>query len=415
MSANIPPSRIGRTGDKGRTSSTTDSVSRLADGVAHTLWVVAFNDAGKSDAARVRCRTVGDDWLNVRCSASGVLTVRWSDPSGGDPDPSGYTVTVRQDGSRLVHTYRGTDTSTSATVAAGKRYQVSLRSLNGNGGPVYIHNDLYTCPNPSPLPVVAAPTNLQAACSADGISMSWDVIASRPSLVSLRKFNVEINGKAEASIDYSRSTASVAYLWDEAVAGTTYKVRVKELSKQATRAGSGDIPWQESSWTPALSVPCPVDSQPEFEFRHDVSIVPQPKGFLTNSCWTRALSESENLHTCRFIEESSSSINKSSPQILEVSEDTQRYGRMIILTSGDTLEGCKSYITNAWTCQYKGTKHWEQLSQSRVTSQFYYQALTKMDPAGAAACALNLIQTWLVGSSGEGLASIFDSCREYLS
>ena len=268
LSTRVPPGRSLRIGDLGRTAATSDSVSRLSDGSVYTLRVVAYNSEGNSNAATVRCRTVSDDWLTVACSASGVLTAEWSDPSGDDPDPSGYYVTVTQVGSIVVQIYSGTSTNMSKTVALGEQYRVSLRSRNGNGGPVYTQTKTHTCPNPPPTTpprVVAAPTGLKAVCSAAGISMSWNVVPSGQVLSPLRKFNVEIGGAVEAVVEYPNGAANIAHVWEDAVAGTTYSVRVKELSKDTTDPGHADAEWDESPWTTTLTVPCALFVPRNFE------------------------------------------------------------------------------------------------------------------------------------------------------
>ena len=124
-----------------------------ASGLAtyYDLQVRAANEVGNGDAsASVSCRTVDEDWLDVDCSANGVLRAEWSDPSGNLPEPSGYRVIIYNDdperGRVAVHTYSGTGTVMAKPLAFGEEYEVSLVSLNGNGGPVYSQAETETCP-----------------------------------------------------------------------------------------------------------------------------------------------------------------------------------------------------------------------------------------------------------------------------
>ena len=262
-------------GDLGRGAATSDSISGLSDGAVYTLRVVAYNSEGNSEAATVRCRTVNDDWLDVECSAGGVLTAGWSDPSGDDPDPSGYTATVSLSGSGVIHSYSGTSTNTQKTVALGGQYQVSLRSGDGNGGPVYTQTKTRTCPNPptttttAPPRVVAAPTDFEAVCSANGISMSWDVVPSMQALSPQRKFNVEVNGEVVGVVSYNLGNLgleNIVYIWGDVVGGETYTVRVKELSKESLNFDDYvNAEWVESPWTAAITVPCALFVPRNFE------------------------------------------------------------------------------------------------------------------------------------------------------
>gem|GEM_PF-5753936 len=116
----------------------------------YELWVWAYNNNGRSGTASVDCDTISDTWLKAECSANGVLSAEWSDPSGGLPKPSGYRAVVYNDdperGRVAVHTHSGTGTEMAKPLAFGKAYEVSLTSMNGNGGPVYSQTNTTTCP-----------------------------------------------------------------------------------------------------------------------------------------------------------------------------------------------------------------------------------------------------------------------------
>ena len=421
-------------GDQGRGAATSDSISRLSDGAVYTLRVVAYNSEGNSEAATVRCRTVNHDWLDVECSAGGVLTAGWSDPSGDDPDPSGYTATVSLSGSGVIHSYSGTNTNTQKTVALGRQYQVSLRSRNGNGGPVYTQTKTRTCPNPpttttTPPPrVVAAPTDFEAVCTANGISMSWDVVPSMQALSPQRKFNVEVNGEVVGVVSYNLGNLgleNIVYIWGDVVGGERYTVRVKELSKELLNFDDYvNAEWVESPWTAAITVTCPnppvtttPSSEPEFPIKHYASIQPPPAGYETNSCWRRVISDSENFYMCRLVETTTNYISKSSPLILTASVPDPVYGVMLVLDSSDTYEGCSTYNSNTWRCLYEGTDHWSQRTQSHATfNNYYFRAIQQLNPIGAVQCAVALAETWATGLHGSfDMTSIIDNCGEYLN
>jgi hypothetical protein len=142
-----PPLSI--TAVQGETQSHT--FSGLHSGHLHRIAVQPVN-AKLGPTATLECTTVDNDWLEVECSNSGVLTADWDDPSGDGPAPSGYSAVVYFDdperGRGAVHTYVGTGTSTMKALVQGRRYVVSLVSGNGNGGPVYSQTATHTCPGP---------------------------------------------------------------------------------------------------------------------------------------------------------------------------------------------------------------------------------------------------------------------------
>ena len=244
--------------------------------------------------------------------------------------------------------------------------------------------------------------------------MSWDVVPSGQVLDPLRKFSVEIDRVVKAEIDYPNGAHKVVYNWADAMAGKTYSLRIRELSKETTSPVQSESEWDESPWTNAVTVECGTAVTAEtlitIPFRHDLSLVPQPPGLLTNSCWTSKVSESENLHTCRYIRAATHYISKDSDRIYATSANHSRFGRMLILDSGNTYEACTSHDPNTWKCLYLGTNHWNKRSQSTVTWDFYYRAVKKVNPIGAIQCALALIVTWLKDAN---LADIIDSCGDY--
>ena len=125
----------------------------------YELWVWAYNDNGRSGTASVDCDTISDTWLKADCSGSGILKVRWEDPSGKQAVPSGYTGTITLASSLLdglVASYDEPYDSANKSVewgaigASDTEYQVHVKSNNGNGGPVYSQTQTVTCPPLSP-------------------------------------------------------------------------------------------------------------------------------------------------------------------------------------------------------------------------------------------------------------------------
>lgn len=91
-----------------------------------------------------------DDWFEVRCTGDGVLAAEWSDPSGGLPDPSKYSVTASMAsapvGSGLVGTYSGIGLTRSWLVRPNRVHQVEVATENAAGGPVYAKTERVKCP-----------------------------------------------------------------------------------------------------------------------------------------------------------------------------------------------------------------------------------------------------------------------------
>ena len=114
--------------------------------------VRAVNDGGDGPETTVRCHTIDDDWLEVECTASGIVDADWDDPSGALPEPTGYL--VRMTGVPNGQVYSAPVSGTEATklfgVAEpydqGDRYEVTVTSRNGNGGPVYSQSKVAQCP-----------------------------------------------------------------------------------------------------------------------------------------------------------------------------------------------------------------------------------------------------------------------------
>ena len=127
----------------------------LASDRQYELWVWAYNDNGRSGTASVYCDTISDTWLKGDCSGSGILRVRWDDPSGKQAAPSGYTGTIALASSLLdglVASYDEPYDSANKSVewgaigASDTEYQVHVKSNNGNGGPVYSQTQIVACP-----------------------------------------------------------------------------------------------------------------------------------------------------------------------------------------------------------------------------------------------------------------------------
>ena len=111
------------------------------------LQVRAVNDVGNGESsAEVKCRTLDEDWLDVDCTANGVLDVSWDNP----PDSGqSYSVTVAADGvtqpSWRTKTFSGSTTRWAVLAAPTKTYRADIRS-NGAGGPVYSQTATKACP-----------------------------------------------------------------------------------------------------------------------------------------------------------------------------------------------------------------------------------------------------------------------------
>ena len=106
--------------------------------------------------ATVKCRTLDDDWLEVECTATGVVDADWDDPSGELPDPSGYHVRMAEVPSGQV--YSVGVAGTEATHLFGlsmphdfnqtRQFEVTVTSKNANGGPIYEQSKSVECPRP---------------------------------------------------------------------------------------------------------------------------------------------------------------------------------------------------------------------------------------------------------------------------
>ncbi len=126
----------------------------LTSGHLHRIAVQPTNTK-LGTIATLECTTVDHDWLKAECSGSGIISVRWDDPSGSQTAPSGYTGTITLvsellDG--LVASYDEAYDSNNTTVewgafgASESEYQVYVKSKGVNGGPDYSQTKTATCP-----------------------------------------------------------------------------------------------------------------------------------------------------------------------------------------------------------------------------------------------------------------------------
>ena len=126
----------------------------LYSGHLHRMAVQPTN-AKLGPTATLECTTLDNDWLQADCSGSGILRVRWDDPSGPQAAPSGYagTITLASpllDGlvASYDEAYDNSDSSVEWGVigAPGAEYEAYVKSKNANGGPVYSQTKALTCP-----------------------------------------------------------------------------------------------------------------------------------------------------------------------------------------------------------------------------------------------------------------------------
>jgi hypothetical protein len=134
--------------------------TKLLDNTNHWLGVRAENSSGKGDYSHLWCKTVDSDWIDVGCSSTRVLDVRWDDP----PDENQvYTVTLTSPADPPAATKTrsfpisgagaATRWTTPGPIGQTKQgahgtweesYRVAVAS-NGHNGPVYSHSIDSSC------------------------------------------------------------------------------------------------------------------------------------------------------------------------------------------------------------------------------------------------------------------------------
>ena len=134
-----------------------------------------------------------------------------------------------------------------------------------------------------------------------------------------------------------------------------------------------------------------------FPLQHDVSIVPQPKGKLTNSCRERIATDTDSGETsreyvCRFIEVKSNVIEKASTKILSASQADPTYGTILGLNTGDFYEGCQTYGSSNWKCSYEATNLWYQEASKATLQNYYLPALLAVDVPGKIKCVISIFE-----------------------
>lgn len=157
-----------------------------------------------------------------------------------------------------------------------------------------------------------------------------------------------------------------------------------------------------------------TSNSPEFPIKHYASIVPQPTGYATNSCWRRVASSSENIYMCRYVQPSTIYISKTSNLILETSRHDPNYGTMLVLGSS-TYEGCRTHHGSYWRCSYRANQLWTRHTSTTGFLNYYFPAFNSMGLLAKLRCAVQIVKTWVAPISGSTISDIITSCRSILS
>lgn len=152
----------------------------------------------------------------------------------------------------------------------------------------------------------------------------------------------------------------------------------------------------------AINLPQPVTSttwpavgfralDPTYPLRHYVSFWPnQPGEFQHNSCFRRVVSSSVNHYECRYVVATSALLSKSSSSIKDVSVADPTYGRAITWRTG-VYEGCRSYSSTYWHCDFYAVDQWMKRTSSDPT-QYYLNAF--QSASATASCGFKLGKFW---------------------
>ena len=146
--------------------------------------------------------------------------------------------------------------------------------------------------------------------------------------------------------------------------------------------------------------------------RHHVSIWPQPEGHPTNSCFKTELAAGSRVHTCRRIQESRRYISKTSDEIVEKSDPHATYGTLLVLDSGQLLEGCQSITAEDWQCDYRSDLVWHQKTVGANVTNYIYPAFTQ-GVTRPAQCAYAITEMVVTRDPGT-VTSVVDACMALL-
>ncbi|MYA73596.1 MAG: hypothetical protein F4Y27_02810 [Acidimicrobiaceae bacterium] len=123
----------------------------------YVLSVVAHNDNRRGNPTEITCNTISDDWLDITCTVTGLVTAQWTDPTlPATPAPTGYRVTITGNNSGVVRD--GTVTGFQTTRFMGlsypnnfkpkERYTVRVSSLPTGAGLSYVQQQSASCFSP---------------------------------------------------------------------------------------------------------------------------------------------------------------------------------------------------------------------------------------------------------------------------
>lgn len=150
-------------------------------------------------------------------------------------------------------------------------------------------------------------------------------------------------------------------------------------------------------------VPSPTDAEPlgvfgastgvTYTLRHYASLVPQPQGYATNSCWKTVLSSSANLYMCRYVVSTDVIVAKNDATIVAASAHDSTHGTMIVHSNG-TYEGCYTYYSRYWRCSFAANQHWSRLTSTDLVSNYYYAAYKNLNLVPSIKCAVGFNKVW---------------------
>ena len=136
-----------------------------------------------------------------------------------------------------------------------------------------------------------------------------------------------------------------------------------------------------------------ASSEINYPLNHYASLVPQPKGYVTNSCWKSVLSASANLYICRNVVKTTKTIAKNDSKIVGSSKHHPTYGTMVV-HSGGTYEGCNTYYGRYWRCSFAADQHWSRQTSTNLNSNYYYKAFKEVKLIPKIKCALGFYKVW---------------------
>jgi hypothetical protein len=128
-----------------------------------------------------------------------------------------------------------------------------------------------------------------------------------------------------------------------------------------------------------------------YPLRHYASLVPQPPGMTTNSCYYRGITNGRVYH-CRMAYTWGGHIRKDSTAIKSVSAAHSTWG-IQVTTSSTVYEGCKLGGKNdsLYICDFLTTNQWQR--QTTTSNWNYYLDAFKKTSA-TVSCGLELSKFW---------------------